>query len=538
MKNLVYGYVIVFVFCFMLFLYEPLIMYGTNVNDFWFDLGIIIGPTLVIFFCSFLVIAIGATLVYLVSKKIFKKECFYLGVLAIFFYCLLSTYIQGNFLIGNLPKLDGSLIDWNVYKIDNIVSIIIYIILFIALIILCRKFSLKVISKYMMYVSIVIFCMLSCSLFSVMFREEVFVKKASLGIVTEDNINNISLNKNFLILLVDAIDGQKFHKIIEEEKKRSIFNDFTSYDNVLAGYPFTQESIPLILTGKKYKNETSFREYYSTSLNDSTLINNLEKKNYDINIYESELIWNEQNGKKISNIKNFKIKDFKTLNFLKQETKYILFKYLPYALKIFSRIETMNFNYCIERYEWNNLDNYKNFINSDLVKQDKNYFQFIHLEGAHYPFNYDENFEFKETGTFEDKIKASINLVDAYLNRLKNNNLYDDSVIVIMSDHGYNINNVAMDRMNPILLLKGFNEKHDLITSDKPIMHEDLKVAFQDLLDGSKSTELFSEIKFGRKRRFLFYEYSCNDNMVEYETVGHATDTKKYIETNNVYKRD
>ena len=43
------AYLICVVFCFMLFVYEPLLMYSTNKNDFWFDFGIMIVPTLVIF---------------------------------------------------------------------------------------------------------------------------------------------------------------------------------------------------------------------------------------------------------------------------------------------------------------------------------------------------------------------------------------------------------------------------------------------------------------------------------------------------------
>lgn len=43
------AYMIWFAFCFMLFIYEPLLMYSTNKNDFWFDFWIMILPTLVIF---------------------------------------------------------------------------------------------------------------------------------------------------------------------------------------------------------------------------------------------------------------------------------------------------------------------------------------------------------------------------------------------------------------------------------------------------------------------------------------------------------
>ena len=70
-RQLIPAYVIWSTFCFMLFVYEPLLMYSTNKNDFWFDLGIMIYPTLMIFA---LFLAAGAVLITafnLIAVKIY-----------------------------------------------------------------------------------------------------------------------------------------------------------------------------------------------------------------------------------------------------------------------------------------------------------------------------------------------------------------------------------------------------------------------------------------------------------------------------------
>lgn len=64
------AYVIWSAFCFMLFVYEPLLMYSTNKNDFWFDFGIMIFPTLLIFALFLIAGAVLITAFYLIVAKI------------------------------------------------------------------------------------------------------------------------------------------------------------------------------------------------------------------------------------------------------------------------------------------------------------------------------------------------------------------------------------------------------------------------------------------------------------------------------------
>ena len=69
MKKLIYSYILVFAFCFMFFIYEPLFLYATNINDFWFDLGIMIKPVLIIFFLIFTLGSLVFTGIYFLNHK-------------------------------------------------------------------------------------------------------------------------------------------------------------------------------------------------------------------------------------------------------------------------------------------------------------------------------------------------------------------------------------------------------------------------------------------------------------------------------------
>lgn len=111
-----------------------------------------------------------------------------------------------------------------------------------------------------------------------------------------------------------------------------------------------------------------------------------------------------------------------------------------------------------------------------------------------------------------------------------------------MADHGYNDDLLDSDvvmRQNPIFFVKGVNEHHDLAVSHAPVSFVDLQEAYQRLLNGQKSGELF-DWKEGdtRNRRFLIYEYKKDDPMFEYIQPGNARDTDLIYQTGNVYTQN
>ena len=72
-RRLITAYIISFVLVFMLYFYEPITMYLNNVNDFWFNLNIIIWPLIKINLLLFLSLSIIFTVIYFVNKKINDK---------------------------------------------------------------------------------------------------------------------------------------------------------------------------------------------------------------------------------------------------------------------------------------------------------------------------------------------------------------------------------------------------------------------------------------------------------------------------------
>ena len=87
-------WIISFALCFMLFLYEPIMMYVTNKDNFWFDFGIVIKPILMIFLIFFAGTAAILTGLYFICRKFSENVKPYRIILTVIFVCFIVLYIQ------------------------------------------------------------------------------------------------------------------------------------------------------------------------------------------------------------------------------------------------------------------------------------------------------------------------------------------------------------------------------------------------------------------------------------------------------------
>lgn len=533
-KELLPAYIIIFVFCYMLFIYEPLMMYATNKDDFWFDFGIMAGPVAVIFLIIFSIAAAVFTALFFLSRRIFR------AVIITVFAVFVEFYIQGNILTKHLPALDGSEIDWGAYTSDNIITLCVGLVLAAGTVFALKKFGAVRLVMYAAGVSLAVFVMLSVSLVTTSVNNDLFQSKNNL-ICTSERFNTASSDKNFYIFMVDSQSASDFTQVISgQEQFRHTFDDFTYYPDTLSAYAYTRDSVPFLLSGRLNKNEEGFGDYSAHALNGSTLFRELDSRGYDLLLYDGELDWYGEKDYDIRNNPGLKNANLKLGRFMYQEVRYVWFKYLPYALKKLSGIEHLNFRDCVDMFNWRNDVLYKEFKKTPLSKTPDALFSFIHAEGAHVPLDMDENMNRIEYGTYHQKTVATAKLIAAFLERLKANGAYDNSVIIIMSDHGYQPkegqpDNYILSRFNPILLIKGAGEKHELAYSDKPVSYLDLPQAYTDLLDGKQSTELFPDVSYPRTRTVIWYEIYKEEHMVEYQTDGKATEWDKFVETGAIF---
>lgn len=363
--------------------------------------------------------------------------------------------------------------------------------------------------------------------------------------VTNRNYTNFSTDKNFVIFVVDAVDSRKFDKVLKNSQYKDNFKDFTYYPDTLSHYLFTRESIPLIISGTANYNEDDYLIFYNKAFDNSKFLDRLINEDYEINMYEHELNWTTQKARVTNNIVFLTNEENRALYIIKCGLNYMGNKYIPFIFNIFPSLKYMNCNNATEDlkeeelFSWDNIDNYNYILNYPVTKTDKKQFKFIHTNGVHPPYNTSSELtRVSEKNSSETKeMQASLKLLSSYIDMLKNNGVYDNTVIVITADHGYN-NGERMGKQNPILYIKGINEINtSMNVSNKKVSHLDLADAYQKLLDGYKAKDLFLDIKDNRIRKVIWYVFRKEDHMVEYKLDGHAWETNKLKKTGREFNR-
>lgn len=543
LRELAPAYIVSFSVCYMLFFFEPLNTYASNMLNFNYDFTFYIFPILGLFGMFFIGLAAIFSAVYFICRK-FKKMMPYKILTATIIFLFFPLYIQNTFLNSELPVLDGSPIIWNDYVHLDFYWLLFTVCLGAIFIYCIIKFGIDKILKYSSLITLAVFVMLTAGLTATI-MENGALKSRNNIITTNENFNTMSSEKNFVIFVVDTISSGMFDEILSENQKYTdVFEDFTFYTDTMSVYPYTTYSIPLILTGQTSKSESAYEDFCTNAYNNSPLFSALNERDYDINLYEENLYWMGERNFDIQNGDSIYGYDMKFVGFSDQ-LRYLWFKFVPYTLKRFADIQSVDFKFGAimrsDAFSWKN-DSFYEMIkeNLDIEKQQRNNFQFIHIEGAHRPFIYDENVNKVEGETsYSDSVKATITTIRAYIDRLKANGIYDNTAIVIVADHGNTDADEEqgidlLSRLNPILLIKGVNEKHELIRSDLPLIQTDLQDAFLQLLDGKQSTDLFTDIEKSRTRTVLIHtnEYI----FTEYTTDGKAVEYDKFIPTGNVYE--
>ena len=546
-KQLLPGLLVAVAVSFLVFLYAPIDLYCSNISEFWFDFGILFRASLGLFVISFIILFLIYVCLWLIHPIVYR-----IG-LAGGFLGLFCTYIQGNFLTKNLPPLDGTTIEWEKYTVLRTEDFVLWgigVFIVVLMFIFLKK---ELFSKTVMYLSGGLTLMLLITAVSVVITGGALKEKTQYQIGA-DNEFVMSEKQNFVILLLDSADSRTFAELLEKHPEyASEFKDFTYFENTIGAYSCTERAVPYILSGDWYENEEPFEDYMRQMYRESPLFQTLQSQGYQMEFYDEELYMDDEISDMFSNVYPVDLKLSSYIRFCKPLLKLVGFRYAPYELKK-KCIFKMNAFDELVRVE--NAQEEINFSQSDHIFKSQldqkgistqasgAKFKFIHLNGAHVPFIYDENMNLidEEDGTYEQSMQAVILGAANYIDKLQESGIYDNTVLIIMADHGYNgslkeSGDEAWMRPCPLLLIKGFHETHEsLQISQAPISFEDLQAAYMCLLDGKQSDAVF-DWKEGdvRERRFLKYSFLAEDHMQEYMQTGYAFDRDTMIPTGREY---
>ena len=146
-KQLLPGIVLSVAVGFLVFLYAPIDLYCSNADEFWFDFGILFTAALGLFAVCVAVMSLAYIVLWLIHPVAYR-----IG-LAGGFIALICTYVQGNFMVKNLPPLDGSTIDWGNYTALRTEGIILWTVVAVITAAMCIFLKKELFTKAVMYLS-------------------------------------------------------------------------------------------------------------------------------------------------------------------------------------------------------------------------------------------------------------------------------------------------------------------------------------------------------------------------------------------------
>ena len=536
--------------CFIAVVYGPLELYFTNREDFWFAPNVILPDVIFLFLAAFALCIVLLLLAQKFSQKLYEilTACYVWGVLV--------CYIHSNFLSGWLPSMDGTAIDWNAYPKQRLLSIAVCAALLVLVVSLAKM---KWLQKAALWGGAALSLMLLITVITLGIGST--SSAGSYYTSTTEGIRTYSKDKNFVIFVLDSVDGDTFEQLVKENPDyQGSLQDFTYYSNTLSAYPYTYYAVPQLLTGQWYEGGEDFERFRSRAVLESPLFQSLEEQNYKMGIYFAEnLVDKNALPERFFNMRweapdivshpafwrvILRMSCVKNAPFDLKRLGYCLPEKLNQLKKIDKQAENAVFTV-------SNLD-FLQTCQSDIQLDDTRMFKYIHVEGAHTPLQYGphlENVAGTQQATYQNQVAGAIYLVQNYLEQLRKSGCYDNTAVIVMSDHGYNaapegstlaeIQQHSAMRSHSIFLAKGFGEQHDFAVNEAPLSYADLLSVYDKLLNGSESGLLIDWKKGDvRERRFLNYQQEnlAQNGFEERIQTGSADDFDTLLPTGVVYK--
>ena len=465
-------------FFYMLFIQFPSDLFFSNPDEFIFSYQILLKSQipllLYVLFISYFIITIIPPFISDIAYRIL------VGI-------TLAVYVQYLFFNKGLGLVDGGIYRWSEHSVTAFVSVFTWLIILSISIIIYIKLKNKA-YKVDLIVYVILFTMMLSGLITNILKapKEAFSNK-TYGFSTDDEFV-LSPNGNIIIFIIDETDNIYIDEIMKSDKDFfDEYNDFTLYDNTCSVYDMTASSMNQLFTGYCYGDEENHcDEYYQRIKNAGYMVNlyAYQRRGGFPDIYPyinncREVYLNDKNCnidyRRISN-------DFVTMS---------IYQALPNMLKNSSKVNSLTFNhiFMMEESSDSHFENedFKEHMKFALAENpDKRLIEY-HIRGAHFPC--DDHVQ---------TIEYCLDIGKDIIEQTKELGVYDNSCIIIMSDHGLHDQAEYYTwptAGSPLFMIKEAGEhKQCMSVSHVPVYYKDFQSTLlvnMGLWEGESDKELF-----------------------------------------------
>jgi Sulfatase len=383
---------------------------------------------------------------------------------AVVFGLAFLVWLQGNVLVWDYGPLDGRSIAWEEHRGKGLIDTAIWIAVIVLAVALVPRMSFKAALVFPMVILTASVVQLGVAILGQPADANVpSVKKFRID---DTSKFEFSRENNVVLIVVDEFQSDVFSEVTTQPEYREAFDGFTYFPDAVAGSNFTQLAIPALLTGTLYDNtgprsnfmEETFLKYSITTL--------LKQAGFDVGIYPWIGWGNETfffHEDVASNLESRTSSDSQEKTYSEKNAKEVLqlidltlFRSAPHFLK----------HYIYNDQKWFALplalslvpDSMKQAVSTDNQYETNVFvrealqrtsasdlpatFRYYHVKGAHRPLSVTPDLQFTNEviefnrDNYVASIKANIRELNAFLDRLKADGLFDRSLLVIVGDHG------------------------------------------------------------------------------------------------------
>ena len=493
---------------FLLFIFAPMEMYFSSKDYFFFGGMEILKYTFCFGLFTFLILSVAFFVIELRNITIWKY------IISVVFSTIILFYFQGNYWLVNYGALDGEKVDWNKFFVEGIVDSLLWLSVWTIGIVATYKIDWRKLEKIYKYVCICMILIQSITLMSLCINKG-GINKTPEYLSTNEHEFEYSRDDNLIVIMLDSFDATVLSEIVNGEDGeiyRDILSDFTFYPDTTGMYSYTALAVPYILTGDEYLNDMTYGKYLEQAYSNSPVLNKAKEEKWRIGIYNVTTLPQTEISLVAENVELVHNTASSHRRLLKYYYKLIAYKYMPQVFKqyfwfypdemISGLIDNEENVTVFSEDNFVFKENYRDRISGDLSQPT---FRFYTLFGAHQPYHTTEEFEYsdEETDVYQTS-KGVLIMLDEYLDELREADVYDNSNIIILADHG------IINRVNPLFLVKYAGNSESFEERIVPFSYAELQSVLVALMDGCKKEEIeiIMKDKVPNKRRFLSYMHS------------------------------
>ncbi|MFL2528108.1 MAG: sulfatase-like hydrolase/transferase [Candidatus Azotimanducaceae bacterium] len=435
--------------CFLLLL-PFLHVYSNNVTNLqlpisWFlsDLG-----------AFSLALAVAVYVILKISPKFIEG---WLAVILMFFIVL--AWLQTNFFIGEFGFFTGDVPDWREDRAAHVLQTILLFLLFIGFLVFAR-----VLLNNLVFISALL--LITSLAYMPQLLENISGTNDKKYTFTKEGVYDFSSSSNVIVFVLDSVQADVAHEILSRnDTLRERYAGFSLFRNAVGLFPKTYASIPALISGKAFDNSQPLSDYLWTVYREDSVSSRLQRFGFDARYWSSAphaLLAHPLVSSNVRDAQGEADSELVTRDKM-LITNMMKFRLSPHLLKplIYSSLSLDGASpksvpernalddcvltddqrrYSIGRRTFDNLF-VDEFGACAKVNFSKPVFRFYHLYAPHSPYQLDEKFNYigrkpLNRTWFMAQTEGALWILSEMIQVLKDIDVFDNSLILIVSDHG------------------------------------------------------------------------------------------------------